>query len=150
MQTGTEEANEALVRRVVDEVINKGNVAFLREVCTPDYVWHPGDVAPTMDLDMHIIDHEQMHTAFPDMHQDITSIAATGDTVTTRFTMKGTHRGPLVDRTRGGRILMATGKPVTWSGVVVHRIVNGKIEEGWLNYDRPGFEEQIGLLPLVR
>lgn len=139
-----------VAQSVVNEFINNHNLDYLRQVTTPDYVWHPGDVAPAMDLEMHIIDHGQMQDAFPDLQMQITNMVCTNDLVTIQFTMEGTHRGPLVDRTRGGRVLMATGKKVHWTGAVIQRFVDGKIAEGWLNYDRPGFEEQIGVMPLHR
>jgi len=144
------ERDMEVARSVVEEFINKHNLDYVREVTPADDVWHPGDVAPAMDLEMHIIDHQQMQDAFPDMQMQVTNMVCNGDIVTIHFTMEGTHRGPLVDRTRGGRVIMATGKKVHWSGAVIQRFVNGKVAEGWLNYDRPAFEEQIGLMPLHR
>jgi predicted ester cyclase len=135
-----------VVRRAMEEFINKGNIKVLDEVCTDDYVWHPGDVAPTMDKEMHQIDHQQLRNAFPSLRMEVNDMVAEGDKVTTTFTMTSVHKGPLTDRTRGGVAIMGTGRRVTWSGVTVHRISDdGKIAEGWLNYDRAGFEQQLGL-----
>jgi predicted ester cyclase len=38
----------------------------------------------------------------------------------------------------------ATGKPVLLSGISIVRINNGKIVEGWDNWDQLGMLQQIG------
>jgi predicted ester cyclase len=140
--------NLKLVKRALDEFINNGHTEKAsKDLFTDDYVWHPGDVAPQMDREMHVIDHGELRKAFPDVHGKIDSQVADGDEVVSHFTMTGTHRGPLVDRTRGGATVMGTGRKVTWHGVTVHRIKGGKIAEGWLHYDRAAFEQQIGYSP---
>jgi predicted ester cyclase len=136
------------VGRAMEEFINKGNSKVLDEICTDDYVWHPGDVASAMYKEMHQIDHQQLRNAFPNLRMQVNDMVADGDKVTTHFTLTGVHKGPLVDRTRGGVTMMGSGRRITWSGVTVHRITDdGKIAEGWLNYDRAGFEQQLGPFP---
>src|SRR5436190_18699586 len=131
--------NIKLVSRALDEFVNKGNGKKVAEdLFTDDYVWHPGDVAPKMDAEMHVIDNLELRKAFPDIHCKVDEQTGDGDQVITHFTMTGTHRGPLVDRTRGGATIMGTGRKVTWRGVTVHKLRGGKIAEGWLHYDRAG------------
>ena len=40
-----------------------------------------------------------------------------------------------------------SGNRVTGSGTSIERIVNGKIEETWDNYDALGMMQQIGAIP---
>jgi len=137
--------NLKLVRRALDEFVNKGNGRIADELFSADYVWHPGDIAPTMDREMHVIDNGELRKAFPDLKLTILDMVADGDKVTTHFSATGTHKGPLVDRVLGGITHMGTGKKVAWKGMTVHRIADGKIAEGWLNYDRAGFQRQLML-----
>ena len=54
----------------------------------------------------------------------IEDIFAEGDKVWARFKGKGTHKGEY-------RGLAPTGKKIKPNGVVIYRIVNGKIVEAW-------------------
>jgi predicted ester cyclase len=40
-----------------------------------------------------------------------------------------------------------TGKQVTVRGTEIDRIVGGKIEETWVNYDALGMMQQLGVVP---
>lgn len=64
--------------------------------------------------------------AFPDLAIDISSLILDGDTVVARFTLKGTHQGPLLG-------MAPTGRSFQVPGVAVARIENGKILE-WQDY----------------
>jgi len=59
---------------------------------------------------------------FPDWHETIEDIVAEGDKVWVRFTGRGTHRGEW-------RGLAPTGKKITFTGVQIWRIVDGKVVE---------------------
>lgn len=38
----------------------------------------------------------------------------------------------------------ATGKLVTMSGISIYRVVEGKLVEGWVEYDQLGLMQQLG------
>jgi len=40
-----------------------------------------------------------------------------------------------------------TGKQIAVSGMTISRIVNGKAEETWANYDALGMLQQLGVVP---
>ena len=40
-----------------------------------------------------------------------------------------------------------TGKPVTISGVGIARFANGKLAEGWVNWDALGLMQQLSVVP---
>jgi len=40
-----------------------------------------------------------------------------------------------------------TGKQFTISGVSIARIANGKLAEGWINWDALGLMQQLGVVP---
>ncbi len=147
-QALTEEArvraeNCALWRSLIDEFVNKGNLDFASDVWAQDYQWHPGDgVSPTMDRVSHREDFAQLRSTFPDLHQIVEDMIAEGDRVVTRWRITATHTHPL--RLANGNTVAATGKVISWTGTTVHRIADGKIAEGWINYDRAGIDEQLG------
>ena len=68
---------------------------------------------------------------------------AEGDKVASRYTFRGTHQGELMG-------ISPTGKQVTVTGMIINRIVNGKSEEGWLNFDALGMLQQLGVIPSMR
>ncbi|MGW0709251.1 ester cyclase [Streptomyces sp. NPDC002643] len=65
---------------------------------------------------------------------------AQGDRVCTRWTWNATHKGEFLG-------IASTGKKVSMTGTTVHRYTaDGKIAEGWWQYDRLGLMGQLGAL----
>jgi predicted ester cyclase len=40
-----------------------------------------------------------------------------------------------------------TGKSLNFTGLVIHRIVEGKIQDAWLEFDMFGVMRQMGAIP---
>ena len=78
---------------------------------------------------------------FPDLSYRIDEQLVAGDRVVTRGTWSGTNTGSLMG-------LPATGKPFAAIGVVIDRVVEGKIIERWEVGDIFGLMQQIGLAPM--
>ena len=57
-----------------------------------------------------------------------------------RAAPEGTHRGTLHG-------VPATGKRVVFGGTDIFRVADGRIAEGWSNYDRLSILQQIGAVP---
>jgi steroid delta-isomerase-like uncharacterized protein len=135
------EANRALIRRLFEEVWNKGNVAAAEAVASPNWIAHgnlPGQEMPGLVGVRRFI--SIYRTAFPDMHVTIEDQVAEGDKVVTRWTATATHSGPLMG-------IPPTGRHVTTSGIGIHRIVDGKIVEQWGTDDTLGLMQQLGVVP---
>jgi predicted ester cyclase len=62
-----------------------------------------------------------------------------GDLVATRWEISGVHVG-----TYAGRA--PTGNTITWTGIAIDRIENGKIVESWIDWDKYRFFEGLGLV----
>ena len=135
------EENKAIVRRVYEEAINRGNMAVVDELVSPDYVAHdPGFPQPVRGpegLKQYFL---VFRTAFPDLHLTIEDIIAEGDTVVVRHTARGTHQGDLMG-------MPPTGKQETVTGIAIHRLVNGKFVESWVNAGSLGLMQQLGVIP---
>jgi predicted ester cyclase len=78
--------------------------------------------------------------AFPDGRWTIEDQVAEGDKVVTRWSFTGTHQGELMG-------IAPTGKQVTTSGMVIDRIVEGKIVEEREEWDTLGMMQQMGAAP---
>ena len=79
-------------------------------------------------------------SALPDLQFTIDGQLAEGDQVATRWTSSGTHEGELMG-------IGPTGNRVTIEGIVIHRLADGKIQEGWWNWDTMGLMQQLGAIP---
>jgi steroid delta-isomerase-like uncharacterized protein len=79
----------------------------------------------------------QFTTAFPDSRISIDSSIAAGDSVSTRWTLTGTHNGVFQG-------IPPTGRPVKFTGIEFNRVVNGKIADHWSQFDLVSLMQQIG------
>ena len=134
------EENKAIVRRFVEEVQNRGDLAALDELCAPDFVNHsaPPGVPPTRE------GLEQLtalfRRAFPDGQMAIEEMLAEGDRVATRKTFRGTHQGDLMG-------LPPTGRRVEIGLIDIVRVVDGRVVEHWNAVDNLGMMQQLGAIP---
>lgn len=78
--------------------------------------------------------------AFPDVHATIDDLLSDGDKVVERTTARGTHRGEFNG-------VPATGNPVVWTEIHIHRMTEGKIAELWSEIDFLSIFMQVGAMP---
>jgi steroid delta-isomerase-like uncharacterized protein len=133
--------NSALIRRWFEEVWNKGRMEAIDEMASPDVVGH-GQVQHDTDIGMEEFKPfvVALRGAFPDMKVVIDQTIEQGDKVAARWTSTMTHKGKFLG-------FPATGKKATITGTSIQRISNGKIVEGWDNWDQLGLLVQIGVVP---
>ena len=79
-------------------------------------------------------------TAFPDIHWVIEEMLGEGEKVFSRFTWHGTHRSEFFG-------VPATGKQITVKGMVVDRVVAGKMVESQILMDCLSMMRQLGAIP---
>ena len=135
------ENNKAIVRRLIEEVWNKGNLSLVDELFAPNYEHHD---ASSPDFGRGPESEKKRatlyRTAFPDLRVTIEDIIAEGEIVMTRWSCRGTHKGDLSG-------IAPTGNPFTISGMTVARVANGKLAEGHVNWDALGLMQQLGVVP---
>ena len=136
------EENKALVSRFNEEVFGKRNLAAIDEFITPDQIDHslPSSLPNTREGTRQAI--AMTLKAFPDLNFQVEDMIADGDKVVTRYTTRGTQRGPFGP-------IPPTRKRVAVSGIVVTRIADGKIVEQWGLDDRLAMLQQLGLIPAL-
>ena len=134
------EENKAIMRRLIKEGFNQGDLGLFDELVSPDFVNHsaPPGVPPTREGWKQLA--AMFLTAFPDMHIHIEDEIAEGDVVATRFTGQGTHQGEFMG-------IPATGKEVAASGINIARIEGGIIMERWEEMDMMSIMQQLGVVP---
>jgi predicted SnoaL-like aldol condensation-catalyzing enzyme len=121
------EQNKAVVRRFIEEVLNKQNAALVDELFAPDYVNHmmPGGREGFKQF------FPMLRSAYPDlkMELNIERMMAEGDYVMLRATVRVTN----------------AGKEATGSGLGEYRLANGKIVEDWPLSGSADLMPQVGV-----
>ena len=138
----TAEDNKRLAREAIG-IWSSGDLDAADGVYAPDYVNHQHH-DPDDPRDLHGIEAmkgfvAEFRRAFPDFRDSIDIQLAEGDLVTTRFTSTGTHEGPFMG-------VEPTGRELTWTGISIDRISEGKIAESWANWDMMGMMHQLGAI----
>ncbi|HEX9057411.1 MAG TPA: ester cyclase [Ktedonobacterales bacterium] len=134
------EEMKAASRRYMDELYNKGNTAIVYELLAPNFVYHTATPPITKDREGIIQEATLLRTAFPDARITVDDLLIEGDKLAMLWTIRGTHKGDFYG-------VPPTNKQVTWSGIVLGRIVDGKNVEAWNHVDRLGLLQQLGAIP---
>jgi|SRR5215469_2545372 len=133
--------NKAINRRLFEEVLNKGHLALVDELVSPDNVFHT-PTGPVHGLEGYKQFITMYLSAFPGLQFTIEDEIAEGEKAVTRYTARGTNTGSLMG-------MPATGKQATVTGIVIGRFANGKLVEGWLDFDALGMLQQLGVIPAM-
>ncbi len=134
------EENKRIIRRY-QEIYNSNNLDALDEVVSKDLLTPkimPG--IPT-GIEGAKAAHRIMLAGFPDYQTSIDDLFAEGDKVAARITMSGTNTGSFMG-------IPPTGKYVSFTGIYIARLVNGKIVEHWGEEDGVSLLQQLGVLKL--
>jgi steroid delta-isomerase-like uncharacterized protein len=135
------EGNKNTVRRLFEEVWNKGNLQVTDDLFTPNYTHHDSstpDVGRGPESEKKRV--TLYRTAFPDLRLTVEDIIAEGETVVARWSCRGTHKGDLNG-------IAPTGKHVNFTGISIARFTNGKMSEGFVNWDALSLMQQLGVVP---
>jgi steroid delta-isomerase-like uncharacterized protein len=117
----------------------KGNIDAVIDYVADDYVGHqPGADAHGKAGFKEFVG--TYLTGFPDGTIVVDDQIAEGDTVTTRWTARGTNTGELMG-------MAPTGKEVTVSGITYSKISGGQVHESWVSWDTFSMLQQLGAVP---
>jgi predicted ester cyclase len=132
--------NETIIRRLVEEVINKGNFAAIDEVYDVHFINHAAPPGAPTGVDGIRQQHMLFRSAFPDCQETIDAITAKGDKIIVRSTVYGTHTGHWMG-------IAPTGKPVKAMRINILRTDGGKIVEQWGDSGDVDLMRQLGAIP---
>ena len=138
-EPGSLDENRAIVTRYVYEV-NMQNYNAFDEFVVEDYLDHdpiPGQVPGREPLKQA---YRAFSDAFPDIWFTFEDLIAEGDMVVGRGVIEGTHKGAFLG-------IPPTNKKIRWTGTRMFRVRDGKVSEGWINFDMLGMLQQLGVVP---
>jgi predicted ester cyclase len=134
------DGDRGVVRRFVGEVLNQGRFDAVAELVLPDPILRCVGVPGELDRDGHIALMAGLRAAVPDREETAEETVAEGDTVVTRLTGRGTHRGAFMG-------IPPTGRRVDVESVQIDRFAGGRIAERWLLPATFGLLRQLGAVP---
>lgn len=127
-----------LVERMV-EAWSSENMDALDEIYHPDAVEHWSDT--TFEGTGKIKEAEAKYRrAFPDYTMNILQVIEDEDRVTHYWEIRGTHEGEFNG-------IPPTNKEITYQGMAIHRIEDGRIAESWWMTDRLQLLRDLGVVP---
>jgi predicted ester cyclase len=132
----------AMYERWLSEVWGRGDESVARELLHPDLVDHNAVPGQPPGREGDIWAARSVRTAFPDLRFTLDLAFEHDDLVTGRWTMTGTHSGPL--ELLG---LPPTGRPVTMSGQEIFRARDGQFVEVWHLEDIGSLMRSLELQP---
>lgn len=140
-QAAVEEQNKAVALRCA-EAFQKGDIAALRDIFSPDYVGHSQGNATgiqnwTQTYEMALESCKNLSASYSDVAIIVDDMIAKGDKVIIRYTAKGTYTGADLG-------LPDVRKKIEIGGMAIERIENGKIVEVWDAPDGLSFFKQLG------
>jgi steroid delta-isomerase-like uncharacterized protein len=132
------EQNKDIVRHYQD-IYNKNELQRLHEVVAEDLLTPKIMPGVPQGLEGAKAAHQIMLAGFPDYQTTIDELIAEGDKVVARITMTGTHTGSFMG-------VPPTGRFISFTGIYIARVVNGKIVEHWGEEDGVSLLQQMGIL----
>ncbi len=121
------------------EGLNRGDVSAADRAFSPDGVIHiNGSPEPNLSLGGFKEMMSGLLGAFPDLRFTIEDQIVAGEKVATRWTAKGTNTGAFGP-------MPATGRHIQISGLILDRVVDGKVVERWEQWDQMAMLQQLGL-----
>lgn len=130
------EKNITLVKRLFEEVWNKGNLSLVDEFLAADFVDYNRPPDAPDGREGYKAGVNMIRTAFPDFHFTLDQILAEDNRVAIRLTGSGTHKGDFLG-------ISPTGKQVTLGSMTFIHIKNGKLAERWGISDIPRVIQQL-------
>ncbi|GAA4216037.1 ester cyclase [Actinocatenispora rupis] len=135
----TPDERKQAIRRMSDEVWNKGNLGICDEMYAANCSFHmPGmPVDGVAGFKAMVAD---LRRAQPDLHMNVHEVLCDGDMCVARWTSGGTPTGEF-------RGMPATGRSYVMTGMTMAKFDGDRIAEEWTDYDMLGALRQAGIIP---
>jgi steroid delta-isomerase-like uncharacterized protein len=135
------ESYATLAHRWFEEVWNQGRESAIDELMAEDSIVHglvdrsEGEIRGPAAFKPFV---RKFRTGFPDIRINVEDVVVEGDKIAARCVVTGTHTGP-------GIMSAPTGRPTEITGMCIVRVKDGKIAEGWNNFDFLTLYQQLGM-----
>lgn len=130
------EQNKAIMRRMIEEIWNQGNLLVADELFSADHFSPSAPDLPKGPESVKMLV-TMFRSAMPDYHMVIDMIMADETKVVARFIQSGTHVGaPLMG-------MPPSGRRAEWTEIGVLEIKDGKIVKSWYEVDMLSMMQQL-------
>jgi predicted ester cyclase len=139
--TAEEQQNLSTVKRMYEEFINGGNEAVFDELVDANVIENeelPPGLEPNREGVKQLF--RMFRSAFPDIHFQVDEMIAADDKIIARITISGTNDGSFMN-------MPPTGNKISYKGIDIFRLVNGKVVEHWGIGDNAKMMEQLAVVP---
>jgi predicted ester cyclase len=122
-----------------EEVWNNGRQGTIDEMMLPDITTHGLEHPDGTEVDGKTAFkafHKQLCASFSEIHVEVTQTVAGGDWEAAHCVVSGVHTGD-------GLGLPATGRRVSFTGMCMVRLQNGRAAEAWNNFDLSSMYRQL-------
>ena len=117
------EEHKAIIRQVIEEVINQGNLSIIDEVFAPTFVDRSSpDQSPGLEGVKGFV--SLVRAGLTDLHVEINDLIAEGDKVVIRTTWRGTIES-------NPDVMSSGTRQVRRTMIQIFRLADGKIVEEW-------------------
>ncbi|HEX2630629.1 MAG TPA: ester cyclase [Chitinophagaceae bacterium] len=134
--TATAEHNKQAIRNLYEKIINERQLDQLNTVISDEFTSE--GLAPGVEGYRQTV--TSLTEGFPDIKFTIEDLLADGNKVIVRWSWKGSHTGSF-------RGIPASNKIINNAAIVIYEFKNGKAIRSWLQGDRLGVLQQIGVVP---
>lgn len=129
------QANKALVRRYIEEILSANRMEKLDELLGPDFADStPGALGAETGPDIIRAAQTRIRALFPTVQYQVDDLVAEGDKVVARYTVKAATK-----EEEG-----IPSQKVEITGMTLFRIAEGKIREVWIINDQMELYRQLG------
>lgn len=128
--------NKQAIRNLYEKIINERKLDQLNTVISVEFTTAGG--APGVEGYRQTV--TSLIEGFPDIRFTVEDIMAEGEKVIVRWSWKGTHTGSF-------RGIAASNKVIHNEAIVIYEFKNDKAIRSWLQADRLGVLQQIGVVP---
>lgn len=132
----TSEQNKLTIRKLYEEILNTGKWELLDPIIADDFIGIQGQKGPLAFAETV----RGLRQGFPDIQWTVEDLIAEGDKVVVRWSWKATHSGSF-------RGFAPTHKALTDHAIAIYQFRDQQVVQAWLETDRLGFLQQIGLIP---
>jgi steroid delta-isomerase-like uncharacterized protein len=137
------EYHKQIVRRLVEEGWNQGNVAVFDELIALNFTSFDPNNALVIDRESYKTWTLLLRQAFPDLHVTIIDMLAEMEKVAKHWKMSGIHQAEYLG-------VPASHHRVEIEGITLYFLHGDKIQRCIWSYDALGFFTQIGMFPELR
>jgi len=141
----TVDSNLRFGHRLYEELWSRGDLILVEELIAPNVVFE-GQPLGQAGYRGWV---NAFRRAFPDLRVQIERQVADAQSVVSKLAWQGTNSGEILSQLLpgwSGPVIPPTGRTVTWTSMTLHRLVEGRLTEGWLNADFLSLLQQLGVL----